>query len=191
MDAPVIENNRLRDHFLKGEAQKRASADPLPGPAGDAFAIHQGIKIGSSGLVVRRVVATDWQILKALDSPILKMLLELRQNPSATVEVPITVEEEWEMAYQFIRPVAEVRATLGEGREQFREMARSQVGDQIDESVVGLIRLAVLEQVRRTFETALAYKQEMEKDGEVTFFQDAGTNPATALAGGSTTLGGS
>lgn len=191
MESTTLENNRLHDHWLKQEAHKRAGADPLPGPAGDAFALNGAIKIGSSGLSVRRVVAADWQFFKAVDSPILKMLLELRQNPSGTVEVPVTTEEEWEMAYQFTRPVGEVRSALAQGRDKFRNIARDHIGDQVDESVVSLIRLAVIEQVRRSFQSAVTYKQEMEKEGEVTFFQDAEANQRTASAGGLTTLGGS
>lgn len=187
----TTENNRVKEFYLKSEAQKRAGADPIPGAAGDAFSLHGDIKIGSSGITVRRVVASDWQIFKAIDSPILKVLLELRQNPNSEVEVEVTTDEEWEMAYQFTRPVSECRKALVNGKDAFTQAAREHIGDLIDVSVVSLIRLAVMEQVRRSFQSAITYKQEMEKEGEVTFFPDAEANPKMASAGGSTTLGGS
>ncbi len=183
----VIENNRAKEHWLRAEATKRAGADPLPGPAGDAFGKHGAIPIGSSGISVRRVVASDWQILKSLDSPIIKMLLELRQNPTTTAEIPIETEEEWELAFQFTRPVAAVREALAQGRDKFREQARGEVGDTLDESVVSLIRIAVLEQIRRSWSTAVSYRQEMEEKGEVHFFPVAEENPKMASAGGSST----
>ncbi len=186
--ADVIEtNHHVHETLLSLEAGRRAGADPLPGPAGDAFALHGDIRVGP--FTVRRVVASDWKILKAIDSPIIKMLLELRQDPTSTAEVPIEPEEEWELAYQFTRPVAEARAALAQGRDKFRAAASAQIGDAIDEPLIKLISSAVLEQIRRSWLSAVSYKQQLEKEGEVTFFPVAEANPKMASAGGSITSG--
>jgi len=173
----AVDQDRLKQHFYRTEATKRANADPLPGPAGDAFALHGEIAVGPHS--VRRVVASDWKILKALDSPIVRMLLELRQNPSSVAEVSVSAEEDWEIAYQFTRPIAESKSLIAKGRDEYRKVAECEIGDQIDEPTINVIRAAVLEQIRRSFLSAISYQQKIDNGGETTFFPGAGATPAT------------
>lgn len=165
-------------HILENEAAKRANADPLPGPAGDAFAKNGPIEVGPH--VVREVVASDWKVLKALDSPIIKMIMEMRQNPNSNVEIDVTDDEEFQIAFQFTRPPKVVREAMAKGKEAFTETAVLEIGDKIDSPTIKLIQAAVMEQIRRSWITAVSYKEKLEEKGEVRFFQDSGKNPETA-----------
>ncbi len=174
----------VQDHFLKNEAAKRANADPLPGSAGDAFGRFGPIPIAESGISVREVVASDWKIMKAVDSPIIRLLMEIRQNPkNPTLE--ITDDEQNQLALHFTRTPKELRAILADGgKEKFFQMATDEIGDKLSGSVVRLITATVIEQVRRSFSTAVSYREKMEKEGDVRFFLDSGTSPETDSAGG-------
>lgn len=161
-------------HFLQNEAAKRTNADPLPGPAGDAFAKYGPIKI-TDALSVRPVVASDWKVFKTLDSPILKMLQELRQNPTNPQMVDVTDLEEYMLALQFTRTPKEVRKILEGGVDAFKEAAQDLIGDGIDDPLVKLIQIAIVEQVKRSWVTAVSYATALEEKGEVHFFPVNGT----------------
>jgi len=160
-------------HILENEAAKRANASPLPGPVGDAFGKYGPITIGE--IIVRPIVASDWKIFTAVDSPIIKMLMEFRQNPAAPMQVEITDDEECMLCYQFTRPVKEARETLAKGLDHYKQVACEEMGDKVDAPVLKLIQSAVMEQIKRSWVTAISFKEKLEESGEVTFFQEAGT----------------
>jgi len=182
-DAAVTLSQTQREHYLRNEAAKRANSNPLPGPAGDAFGKNGPIKVGDSFLI-REVVASDWKVMAAIDSPIIRLLMEIRQNPEKP-NMAITAEEEAEIAFQFTRTPKECREVIKSGKEAFREKALEEIADKVDAVTISLMVAAVIEQVKRSFNTGISYREKMEKEGEVRFFLDSPeTNPETGSAGG-------
>ena len=108
---------------LREESNKRAAADPLPGPLADAFL--KGAIPWGDGRFVRRVVASDWKILKALDSPIFRQMLEAQKKPELREETVYSDEDQWEMCWQFTHTPAENRALIAKGREAYRAAAET------------------------------------------------------------------
>src|ERR1017187_6604772 len=106
---------------LREEANKRAAADPLPGPLADAFL--KGAIPWGDGRFVRRVVASDWKILKGLDSPIFRQILEPQKDPTLREETVYSDEEQWEMCWQFTHSPADNRALMAKGRPAYRAEA--------------------------------------------------------------------
>lgn len=174
----------LEQSRIKMLAQKRASADPLPGPLAEAF-IPGGIKVGE--FTIRKIVASDWIILKQIGSPLHKQMLEWRQNPKNPTNVEMDEQQEKELCYQFTRPVVEVREMLAAGSEAFQSAVTSEIGDKVDVHNIKIMALAVMEQVARSWSTAVEYASNLKEEGEIRFFQEAEESKATASAGGSTT----
>lgn len=185
--AAVPEEKRL-SHNLRIAASNRANGDPLPGALSAAFT-KSAIKVGPA--MVRKIVASDWIVLRALNSPIIKLVEELAQRgddkAAPPPEVDITDQDEWDIAFQFTRAPSDVRKAMEGGPKEFRARAMEAIGDTLESATVKLIGIAVLEQIRRTWATPLQYKQDMDKEGEVTFFLDASQETKTASAGGSNT----
>ena len=148
---------------LKEDARRRAGTDPLPGPLADAF---QSDCIPVNGSVkVRRVVTSDWVILRQLKSPIIQQMLEMQKDEAIREEVPFTDEEGYEICWQFTHNPKDCRALLEVSRERFRQQAIEDIADSLDPSIVGQVVKAVGKQILRSFETALKYGTD-ESDGE-------------------------
>ncbi len=183
-----VPEEKLVDRGLRLSASNRANGNPLPGALSDAFT-KSAIKVGP--VMVRKIVASDWIVLRTLKSPIIKLVEELAQranNPELPPpEVDVSDQDEIDIAFQFTRMPGDVRAVLANGVEAFRSAASAKIGDELEAATVKLIGVAVMEQIRRTWATPLKYKQEMEQDGEVTFFLDSSREKMTASAGGSNT----
>ncbi len=183
----LLGEEKVLRHNLITAATSRANGDPLPGPLAAAFC-EGAIRIGSSGLLVRKVVANDWVIFKKVNSPMLRLIEELNQAAGKldhpAPDVAMTDEEEFELCYQFTRPISEVRSVLNQGLEKFKNAALVSIGDLHSDIVVKLITAAIVEQIKRAWQTANQYAGEMKEDGEVTFFRDTNPEPGTASAGG-------
>lgn len=173
-----------QDFVAKQQAAAIAAGDPLPGPLGEAFASGP---IVVAGISVRKVVASDWVFFKALNSPVLRMVLELQQNPEKPDEVTFTEQENWALAWQFTHTPAEIREALKGGVEAFNQRVLEDIGDSWAAETVNLVGVAVMEQLARQWKTSLKHQQEAEEKGEISFFRDAGANRKTASAGGSST----
>jgi hypothetical protein len=147
---------------LQREAAKRAQAEPLPGALGAAF-LNGDIDV--QGIKVRRVVATDWKVLKWLKSPILQQILELQKPAESREEIFISDEDEYEMCFQFIHSPKRMRELMGGTREDFRKLATEEIADKLDNAIVKAIVVAVSEQFIVSFQTALQFfpKDEAEK----------------------------
>jgi hypothetical protein len=178
MPEPALNLVANKEFILRQMASDRASADPFPGPLSEAFC-KGAIQVGE--FQVRKIVASDWKILKALDSPILKFIQEMIQDPGQVPDVPVNDVEEWEVCLQFTRDPESVRELLSKGREVFRSAATKEIGDTVEAETVKIIVACVAEHIRRSWATALSYKAELEEKGEVTFFRDAA--PAAAATG--------
>lgn len=162
-----------------------AAADPLPGPLLEAFLPEPLV---AAGFELRDCVASDWAILKRLDSPILRELQSLALDP-ALPKPEIVYEEEdiWELLYLWTQPVREVRALLAKGRPAFREAVLEQTADRFSFEIVK-DRNAILGALAKNLFRALSTRLTHQPSG------DDGPNfhkaqPPTASAGGSVTSG--
>lgn len=159
-DAATEEAARI-DAGLRNEAGKRAAADPLPGPLADAF-LKDSIPVGV-GISVRRIVASDWHILKALDSPILRQLLELQKDEALREETEYSDSEQCEMVYQFTHAPKQCRELLKMGRETYRSTAQDYCDSGIDFAQMPLIIAAITKQLSDCIATSISYNATDEK----------------------------
>ncbi len=168
---------KAREYAWKREAEARASADPLPGPLGDAFAAD-AIMVGNIG--VRKIVASDWQFFKKINSPVLRVVQEILQNPNSELNLEVDPAEYWAVVWQFTHTPKQCRDAFAKGEDDFRALVAEEVGDSQDEAIVNLIIAAVMEQIKRSWSTALQYKSGMEKDEGINFPQAGASKMASA-----------
>lgn len=182
MENNVISQEKLAEHALRVGATARANAEPLPGPVAGCFPAGS-IQVGESHFV-RPIRAFDISILKKLNSPLYRQMLESDKNGSGE-EVEFTDEESWEICWQFSNPTARVKEVFQKGRAAIRAAAETEIGEALDPATVAMMVQAVGEQIKRAFQTALKYKADAGKEGkgETTFFRDTESTPKTALAG--------
>ena len=154
------ESARLAEAGVEQMARARAAADPLPGALSDAF-LKDSIKI-ADGVWVRRVVASDWKILKALDSPIFRQMLEFQKPEDAREETVFSDEEQWEMCWQFTHTPKENRELIAQGRKAYAETAETWA-DSAELSQMPLIIDAITKQLIRSFQTSLQYGDGLKK----------------------------
>lgn len=152
-------NEEQREAALNEDARRRACADPLPGALADAF-LEDAIQIGPNTFV-RRVVASDWKVLKWLDSPIFKAMLEFQKDEKLRDEVPFTDEEQWEMAWHFTHSPKEARELMARGRESFRSACTVWADDLPMPSLPAAIN-AMQKQIIKSFSASLKYGGEDE-----------------------------
>lgn len=139
-----------------------AQAEVLPGPLAEAFD-PQVVEV--AGLKVRQLVHYDYVLLRRLDSPLYRRVLELGKPAEERRDVPFSDEEGYEIIVQFTRPCVEVKRLVDRlGRTGFREFCIEQIGMLSPGEVEVLAGAAV-----RTFvegaATALRYRQASEGDG--------------------------
>jgi hypothetical protein len=167
-------------------AENRATGDALPGPLKMAFG-RMEISVGVH--MVRPVVAYDFAIWEAMNSPIHRQMLEIMQfvpvegHPEIKPdEVSFTRFESFELIWQLTRKCEDVdRVYQKGGIGAISTAARLEIG-QLDLPVISQLLEAAVLQVKRQLETTVGYAQQ-EEDGKTTFFPEAGANP-TASAGG-------
>ena len=73
-EAAAREAAELARYEARAEAREKANADPLPGPLLDAFLAPEAV---AAGLRLQPIVAYHLVLLRALDSPLLRLLAEL------------------------------------------------------------------------------------------------------------------
>lgn len=160
-----------------------AASDPLPGPLLDAFLPEPLI---AAGFVLRPVVASDWAVLKRIESPLLKELARVSvaaKNPELAGETTIFVTEDiWELLFLWTHAPPLVRATLAKGRPHYRETAMAQA-DALPLTFVGKekeIIDALFGNLMRSLATQVGHAPRAETNGDFRL-----APPATASAGGS------
>lgn len=113
-----------------------AASDPLPGPLLAAF-LPESLR--AAGFELRPVVASDWAVLKRIQSPLLTELKRaslLKEHPElATEKTTFSEEEMWELLYLWTHSPRESRALLAKGPEAYREAAM-QVADKLSPRVI-------------------------------------------------------
>lgn len=182
-----------------GAADLRAAhANPLPGPLAAAF---DPDPVSVAGFQIRPVVASDFAILRRLDSPLHRRTLELAEHQrqiaagtlppeAAPPETQFTEEELAEMVYQFTQPVRQVRAELARGRDAFRETALVAISDRLGVLDLPALVAAVVANFTAAFGPALGHAAPS-AEGEETVNFSRPPAPATAWAGGSISSPGS
>ena len=152
---------------LESMANDRAASDPLPGPLLNAF-MPGSIKVCDRW--VRKFVAYDHVILKALDSPLRRMILELAKPTDMQEKVEGTEQEEWDLCYQFTHTSKECRDLLAKGVESFHKAAEGAVADEWEPETVQFVLAAIFTQLKRNIETANRYAAQAKEANEITFF---------------------
>lgn len=175
---PVVQSQDLAiEQKLNSLATKRALADPMPGPLGEAFT-SKTIEVG--GKQVYKVVPRYFLALKAIKSPLIEMMQDIVS--SGKVDTELKDEEAWEICWIFTHSPAEVREKLSKGVAALKEASQVEIGD-AEDYPVNLVIIAVMEQLKRHLATAVKYTAEAQERGDVSFFQDLGTSQAPATAG--------
>lgn len=160
-DIQELEKEKAIELGLEDNANRRAAATPLPGPLSDAF-LTDAIDCGN-GLVVRRIVASDWIILQWLDSPLYKMALEAQKDESIKEEVDYQESEGYEMIWQFTHTPKQCRELKAKGREAFTETAYSEIGDAHKPQDLAKAIQAIGKQIAASFETKVSFEAEDSK----------------------------
>lgn len=185
-----VSKERMEEHGMSVMAGRRANSEPLPGPMAEAFA-GGSIKVGEYR--IRKVVASDWVAFKQIKSPVLEMILDLQQgagNPEyKPSEMEFSDQQQWELVWQFLKTPKEVRKAIADGT--ISALAESEIGDAVEQPTVMLLIAAVMEQLKRSWQTAVKYGAEAEKSGDITFFRDTEAMRKMASDGGSSTSAGS
>lgn len=161
----MASNEQLLQHSLIAKASARANGDPFPGPLAEAFC-KGAIAVGEYR--VRKVTASDWVILRQIESPLIALVEEIHQEPGKAPEIAITDTQEWELCFQFTRPQQDSRDLLSLGRQHFTDAAIGFADNATDMDIKMICRV-VIEQLRRSWETALKHKQDLEEKEGISF----------------------
>jgi hypothetical protein len=166
----------VEEHQLDELAIKRAAAMPLPGSLAEILV--NGEIIIDDKIKVRRVVAADWKIFQAINSPIIQMLLESQKQESMRDEVKFSEKDEWELCWQLTHSVLEVLFAIGlddeddraewletheslpekGSREKFRRTATKEIGRSLSVQKAEQIMSAVVKQFLASHETKIDFK---------------------------------
>ena len=192
-------NDLLARDIAAAQAQqvalRRANSEPLPGPLSLAFT---AVELQQFGFTIRPVVASDFILLKKLNSPLYRRTFALAEHARKiqTAEIPegsplpaaenYDEEECVEMVYQFLIPLPQARAELKRGREFFREQAHVYVTDRAPVNALPKLVATVIENFTNAFATAIRYEGAKDESEQTVFTTPPGAD-ATASAGGSIT----
>jgi hypothetical protein len=168
-------------HQIDRQAGIVAAADPLPGPLEGAFIPND---IEALGQKIRPLVAYDWAIMKKLNSPIYRQMMEVMQKGPTAVDVESAPEELWDLIFLLSRPCEEADTYFKKGLEAFHEQAKREIGMKYGLGQILVLVKACTDQIYAHMQTMLAYVPKEDKDGEVKNFPPADPTPATASAGG-------
>lgn len=169
----VMNTKRYDEWRAQQEDIASAQCKPLPGAAFKAFTTG-AIKAG--GRYVSRVVPAHFAILQALDSPLIKMIENATNKKDKEIE--FKPSQQWEVCYVFTEDAEKCYTLLeNEGAKAVKSAAKREVGLKWEAAAVNLVLMAVLEQVKRHIQTTVKMVGEMEKEGDVTFFQEQPEKP--------------
>jgi len=165
----VVNMDGWRDFKRKQSCAQKAMSKPLPGESRGAF-LNGAINI--CGKSVHRIVPSDFIVLEALKSPILKMMEQATQSGEKKSEMEWTAQEEFEICYIFTTDPKEVYRTLkSKGVDEIKRLAEETVLEW-DAEIPRFVTLAVIEQLKRHVETKVKIATEIQKEGEISFFRE-------------------
>ena len=187
----------------------RAAAAPLPGPLREAFA---GTLPQVHGFTLHPVVLGLHPVLVELESPMLDMIRIIREEQAREDGADISTPDAELMAtqirlgramtriaaevkaddvavvesvYAFTRPIAEIRALLQTGRENYRETAMVTIADTLHPVQFAELQKAVSAHYSASFATAIHYTTPA-RPGDNSVFTKPPARKATGWAGGCT-----
>jgi len=173
--------NKITDFQLEVEAGKRANADPLPGPMATAFGTQNIVLFG---FTVRPVVAYDWAIMKHINSPVYRQMLEFMQAGDKAETIDPEYEDIWDLVYLLTRPCEEADKVFKKGKEAFHEEAKKEIGFKLDLGRISILYEACITQLREHTATMVRYAGSPEEgNGHSRDFMVAEVRPETASAG--------
>lgn len=173
----TIEKHKLVEIAVEQSAESLSNATPLPGALAKAFPLPE-LKVGAFS--VRAPRAYDWTLLKAINSPIHRQILEMANALSDKKDVDFTDEEGWDICYQFTRSCREVDAVYcAGGHAALRAKAKEIFAFELETVQIAEIVKAVILQIANTWETAMSYKGDEKGEGATTFFRDTETQRQT------------
>jgi hypothetical protein len=138
------------------DAQHRAAADPLPGPALAAF-LPKPVNVGP--FTIRRLVANDMALLQDIESPILPQYCDNTKPGKNGLPPGWHLYDMWVLIWLFTNPPKVCRDFyLANGKDAFIAKAVAEIGDREDltMAILGETTRKVMESVRRSTETAQA-----------------------------------
>jgi hypothetical protein len=160
------------------DAEARAAATPLPGPAGDAFASGP-IKVGDKE--VRKIVKYDWRVWQMTKNAIVLAMAEL-SKPEDERKTVDDDESQAVAVWMLTHTPREVEAALKAGVEEFKARCVRETEMELEGHEFAPLFDAVMEQVRRSALTAIKYAAK-ESEGEavpINFQQPDGSKTASA-----------
>jgi hypothetical protein len=167
---------------------RKAHANPTPGALGKAFDIPApDPRAGAAvlkrlGRELRPVVASDFLVLKLLDSPLLK------QAQGAGPESAITAEEMAAMVWQFTTPIRTVREMAHRaGRAGVEEAATEAILDAVAPMELPAMFTTLLEHFAAAAATSLRHEEPPKEGEQRGNFPQTIPAPRTASGGGSVT----
>lgn len=161
---------------LNSLATKRALADPLPGPVGEAFCSGP-IEVG--GKIVYQIVPRHFTALKMLNSPLISVMQDVVST--GAVDTIFSDEQSWELCWVFTHTGKEVKEALDKGGLFIKSLCE-EIGD-IPNYPVALVVAAIMEQLKRHMETSIRFTAEAQEKDEISFFRDLGTSQERGTAG--------
>lgn len=170
----ILTPEKARRTSIENAAASVAVADPVPGAAAKAFPLPD-VHVGPFN--VRAPRAYDWPLLKAINSPINRMIEDVSNPLNEKKDLDITDEEGWVICWQFTRPCRDVDAIYRKGGKDAMIVAATEtIGCELDGTQVSEIIRAVIQQIGDTWSTALKYSQEEGGEGQKpTFFREQRT----------------
>ena len=152
-----------------------AMAKPLPGAAGDAFTRGP---VNAAGRKVNKVTPCIWNLLQAVESPIIKMFQQAAKSGEAKADW--SEAQKWDACYIFTEDVRRMDALLeSSGPEAVRKEAREKVKFDWEQSEIDVVMTGVMEQIRRHTNTLVKHVTEAKEGGEITFFEERAETPAS------------
>lgn len=124
---------KIGDAKLQSAASSRAASDPFPGPM--AMVVDGGfvdVMTSRGKITFRPLVASDLVVLRKLNSPVYRELLEMGTPEEARTKVEYTDEDVFDIVYQFTNPIKEIRQLVKKGNDIYHETAMSEVGDKFN-----------------------------------------------------------
>lgn len=165
-------------HDLKLQAAGRANASPFPGPLKEAF-VDGDIQVGQ--YKVRKVVAFDWIVFEAINSPLLELVKSARQNPKEAAQADISMKDQCAICWQFTRSADEVDEVLQKGVDEVHRRVKEDFAKRASMSDIALLTDAVVKQIQTMWATAQGHSANGQ--GDTTFFPEREIIPKTVPAG--------
>lgn len=165
---------QIREHERFNAARAQANQDPTPGPLKQAFEVEL-LKVGC--LTLQPLVGSHILILKRLNSPIYRHVIEAAKPETQRVKIDYDDEEIFEALFVLTQHPQKVRAALAQGRQAFREEALAATADVLGVFDMGRATEMIGEAFRRAFATQTEVTAATDAEGGGENFQAPPASP--------------